>query len=214
MSEETTTTETETSTETGTTTTAEISTETSTTEETVFDKAYVEGLRKEAAEWRTKLRAQEEAQAKLTAQLAEIEKAKLSDQERLKLEWEEAKEGWKKSQAQLQESFLESAVAKNVKNFELVDVDATLRLLDANSVEYGDDGRPTNIDTVLTTTLEKFPFLKAAPKRAPDVDPGTTNPGRPKGKPVLTRELIAKMSQSEISSRRDEINAWMANGYK
>jgi hypothetical protein len=199
--------------------TTEVNESTATTAETeettpkVFDKEYVEKLRTEAADKRTKLRAAEERAAELEAKVAEFERAKLSEDERLRLELDEAKTSAKTLQDKVRESFLEAAVAKYKEN-ELADVDATIRLMDQESVEWGADNRPSNISDVLSRTLDQYPFLKAAvTKQKPAVDTGTTNPGRQKAN-SLTRESIQAMSSAEIVSREAEITAWMQNGYK
>jgi hypothetical protein len=200
--------------------TTEVNESTATTAETeettpkVFDKEYVEKLRTEAADKRTKLRAAEERAAELEAKVAEFERAKLSEDERLRLELDEAKTSAKTLQDKVRESFLEAAVAKYKEN-ELADVDATIRLMDQESVEWGADNRPSNISDVLSRTLDQYPFLKAAVtkvQKAP-VDTGTTNPGRQKAN-NLTRESIAAMSPREIIERDAEITQWMQNGYK
>lgn len=179
----------------------------------VFDADYVKGLRAEAAEWRTKLRKEEEERTALAKKVEEFEREKLSAEEKLKLEWEELRTENAALKNATQATRLEAAVAKNVKSFELADADATLKLLQGE-VEFDTDGRPTNIEDVLTATLEKYPFLKEQPVKKSVVDPGATNPGRQKGGGTLTADAIRKMSHSERVARMDEINAWMANGYK
>lgn len=185
------------------------------TESTVFDAEYVKGLRDEAASWRTKLRDTESQMSKLAETVAEFEKAKLTVEERNKLELEEAKTKAAKLAAENKAVKLESAVAKNLRTFELADVDAALRLLDQNSVEYDDSGNVTNIESVLSATLERYPFLKAASKPAEVVPPNVTasNPGKQR-KGGLTREIVQSMSHDERTQRMPEIVAWMQNGYQ
>ncbi len=193
-------------------------TEPSKGENKVFDADYVQELRNEAAKYRTERNAQTKALEDATntlksleAKVAEFEKAKLTAEERAKLEFEESVNLNKTLQAQIQETRLEAAVAKNVRRYDLADVDATIKLLDDKSVEYTDDGKPSNIDAVLEATLEKYPFLRAGKKTAPDT--GTTNPGRQKNN-ALTREVVQAMSHEERIQRMDEIQKWMQNGYK
>jgi len=57
----------------------------------VYDKAYVERLRREAADRRVKAKEEAEARKKLEAELAKIKKAEMDDVERLQAELEEAK---------------------------------------------------------------------------------------------------------------------------
>lgn len=185
----------------------------------VFDADYVKELREEAARHRTEKKAEREAREKLEAQLTslqekvqEFEREKLTESERKQLEFEEAKSEVNKLKSEIHTTRLEAAVAKNVRKFELADADATVQLLDKSSVEYDDKGYPSNIDSVLEATLEKYPFLRAAGRKTA-ADTGATNPGKSRGK-TLTRELIQNMSHSERVARMDEIQQWAANGYK
>jgi hypothetical protein len=184
-----------------------------------FDAEYVKELRDQAAKYRTERNAErterearEAALAEAQAKVKEFEKEKLTAEERAKLEFDESKTLNQTLLDKMKSVQLEASVAKNVVNYSLADVDATLKLMDTGSVQYGDDGRPSNIDAVLESTLEKYPFLKSTKKvSAPDT--GTTNPGRQKNN-SLTREAIANMSHDERVSRMDEISKWMQNGYK
>ncbi len=188
-------------------------------ENKTFDAEYVKELRDEAARYRTERNAEREnltardtKLAELEAKVKEFEKAKLTVEERAKLEFEESKTLNQTLSEKMKSIQLEASVAKNLLKFELADVDATLKLLDTASVQYGEDGRPSNIDAVLEATLEQYPFLKSTKKlSAPDT--GATNPGRQKNN-SLTREAIANMSHEERVSRMDEISKWMQNGYK
>jgi hypothetical protein len=183
-----------------------------------FSEEYVKELRNESAKYRTErndlqksLEGNLSKLSELEEKVKEFERAKLSEQERSKLEFEETKTQNQTLQDQMKAVRLEAAVAKNTVKYELADADATLQLLDKSKVEYGDDGRPSNIDAVLEATLEKYPFLKSGRKSAPDT--GATNPGRQKNN-TLTREVIASMSHEERVSRMDEISKWMQSGYK
>jgi hypothetical protein len=183
-----------------------------------FDADYVKELRNESAKYRTERNeAQKAAEAQaaklseLETRIKEFEREKLSVEERAKLEFEETKNLNQTLSEKMKSVTLEAAVAKNVVNYNLADVDATLKLMDQTAVEFGDDGRPSNINSVLEATLEKYPFLKSTKKVAPDT--GATNPGRQKNN-SLTREAIANMSHEERVSRMDEISKWMQNGYK
>lgn len=185
----------------------------------VFDAEYVKELRNEAAKYRTERndvqKSFEEFQTKLQSyeeRIKEFEKEKMTAEERQKLEFKEAVSKSQDLENLLKTTRLEAAVAKNVVKFELADVDATLKLMDDSKVQYSDDGRVTNIDDVLTATLEQYPFLKGSAKKVA-VDPGATNPGRSKNN-TLTREAIAAMSHEERQSRMDEITKWMQNGYR
>lgn len=189
------------------------------TESKTFDADYVRELREEAARHRTEKKAEREQResfekkyADMAKKVEEFERAQLSEQERQQLEYKEAKSEADKLRSTLKESFLEAAVAKHSRK--LADVDAALKLLDASTVEYDDNGRPSNIDSVLESTLERFPFLKAGSASSKAVDTGTTNPGKARKGGSLTREAVQNMSHSERVERMSEITAWAANGYR
>lgn len=195
------------------------STTTPTDDPKVFDAEYVKELRNEAAKYRTErndvqksVEAIQSQLAEYEAKIKEFEKEKLTAEERQKLEFKEAVDEATTLKDELRSTRLEAAVAKNVKKFDLADADATLKLMDHSKVQYDDNGRPSNIEDVLTATLEQYPFLKGSGKKT-EVDPGTTNPGRQKNS-ALTREAIAAMSHEERQSRMDEITKWMQNGYR
>lgn len=185
----------------------------------VFDADYVKELRNEAAKYRTERnevqKSVEEFQTRLQEyenKIKEFEKEKMTVEERQKLEFKEAVTKAQELENEIRSTRLEAAVAKNVRKFDLADADATLKLMDHSKVQYNDDGRPANIEDVLTATLEQYPFLKGSGKKVV-ADPGTTNPGRQKNS-ALTREAIAAMTHEERASRMDEITKWMQNGYK
>lgn len=185
----------------------------------VFDADYVKELRDEAAKHRTERNAEREMREKLEAdfqqlkeQVTAYEREKLSKEERAQLEFEEAKSEVSKLKNEIQSTRLEAAVAKNVKKFNLEDADATVQLLDKEQVVYDDKGYPTNIDTVLEATLERYPFLKSGTKKSA-VDTGTTNPGKTR-KSGLTKEAIQNMSHQERVDNMQEIQAWAQRGYK
>jgi len=109
----------------------------------VFDREYVEKLRKESATYRTKLRQLEEAaeQAK-----KEAERAKMDDLQKLQAELEDARKA-----AQEKDQLLRRERDARALTGRVVDVDAALRLLDDDF--RNDDG--VDVDAF----LEKYAFL-------------------------------------------------------
>lgn len=194
------------------------SSNTATTTKT-FDETYVQGLRAESADWRTKLRAKEQEAEELRTKVTEFERSQMAEADRIKAELEEARNLVKNLSSQNKATQLEAAVAKNVVKFELVDADAALRLLDKSLVEYGSDNRPTNIEDVLSKTLERYPFLKSqapapqTPAAPPIPDPGATNAGKSRGG-SLTMDKIRNMTSEERMANLKEIQEFAANGYK
>src|SRR5690606_6797098 len=84
------------------------------------------------------------------SRIKEFEKEKMSAEERQKLEFKEAVDKATALENEIRSTRLEAAVAKNVRKFDLADADATLKLMDHSKVQYNDDGRPVNIEDVLT----------------------------------------------------------------
>lgn len=121
-------------------------------EEERYDAAYVRKLRTEAAEYRRKLR-------ELEAELRRRQEQELSEVERLRIRVEEAERAKLELERRLQEVALRSAVVERASQFGIIDPDAAYRLLDLARVEFDDDGRPTNLDTLLRELVRKRPYL-------------------------------------------------------
>lgn len=178
-------------------------------------------LRKEAASYRVKLREQEQKTADALKKIAEFERSQLDEKQRLTLDAEEAKQKLGSVLELAKASFLEAAVAKQSRSLELADVDATIKLLDHSAIEYSPDGKPTNIEEVLGSTLERYPFLKtptapvveAPVVKAPKVvvDPGSTNPGRSRNSNrINSRAEISAMSREERKERAPDIQDFLS----
>lgn len=158
-----------------------------------FDDTYVAKLRQESAGYRNKLRDTE-------AQLAELKKAQMSDEERREARLTELATQNQALEGQVKAARLEAAVSAAAGKLDIVDPDAAVRLLDLTGVTYGDDGAPENIDTLLAALLEARPYL-----RRPDPQPSVPQAGSPANpaKPTpqgaaLTRDDLARMSPEQI----------------
>lgn len=101
----------------------------------VFDAGYVTALRAEAAEYRIKHKAVQEALEKANQELA-----RLSEQNRRNA----------------------IQIAIQTAQTRVVDADAAMRLLDEKRIEFAEDGRPKNIDELLRELVEARPYLAAA----------------------------------------------------
>lgn len=137
----------------------------------------VEDYRRELRE-SDKVRKREAAKAK--KRIAELEKAEKERADADKTESEKAAEradaaeqAKAKSDAELRKLRVTTAVMTAAGTKGIGDTDAAARLLDADAIEYDDDGAPTNIDTLLDELLEGKPYLKTTPaKPKGDADAG------------------------------------------
>lgn len=121
-----------------------------------FDAEYVRALRKEAAQYRTRLKALEDAQRA-------ADDAKLSDQEKLQKRLAELERAAAEASSNLQKRVVEYEVKLAASRLGIVDPDAAWRLIDASSLEFDESGKPKNLDRVLSDLLKAKPYLSAQP---------------------------------------------------
>lgn len=168
--------------------TLEVTQPTETTTEPVetFDREYVERLRKENANYRTKAKQAEEAAAKAKI---DAERQKLDEVERLKAE----KADSDKRLAEI-ETRAVNAERKAALTGRVADPTAALKLLDPD--KHLTDGE-VNVDALLAT----YPFLAPAPA-------GVNIPGARTSKTAaLTAEDIARMTPEQINERWQDVQA-------
>lgn len=163
-----------------------------------FDAAYVQSLRKEAAEYRRRMR-------ELQQKLKEREEAELSEQERLQHRLTEYEARVAELERDRQERTLKYEVMLAARAKGVQDVDAAYKLLDLTSIEFDEDGRPVNIDQALDALLQARPWLKG--QTLPPVSP--TNP--PRGR-RLTLDEIKRMSPDEINRNWDAVQEVLKGG--
>jgi hypothetical protein len=89
----------------------------------------------------------------------EHEDAKLSEQDRLQKRATELEAAVQQAQAAERTLRTRLAVERQARAMRLVDEDAAYRLLDQAAITYGDDGEPTNIDTLLKALVKAKPYL-------------------------------------------------------
>lgn len=119
----------------------------------VFDAEYVEKLRRENADHRTRA-------TKAEAELAKHKQAQETEAEKIQRERDEAA-----TRADTAEKALRSERTKNaiITAAAKVNVDPTLavRLMAAESVEYDADGNPKDVDKALGDLIKQYPQLAA-----------------------------------------------------
>lgn len=131
----------------------------------------LERARSEAAERRTALKRTNAELEAAKAKLAELEKAQLSDQERLARENEELKA----AAAQAARQVVDARILVEAAKQGFADPEDALALIDRSAVGDGQDGEA--VAKALQSVLKKKPYLKA-PSAAPSTA-GT--PGNPPG---------------------------------
>lgn len=162
-----------------------------------YDEAYVQQLRREAAENRVK---RTEAERKLK----DIEDAQLSEAEKAKKEATEAKAQLEQLQIQLRERSIRAEIGALATKLKLADVDAAFQLMNRSSVEFDDQGGPQNVETLLTSLVKDKPFLVSQT----GVTTSTTNP--PRAQTTFTKEQIEQMTPQEINANWAEVQKVLA----
>lgn len=127
-------------------------------------------------------------------------KAKLTEDERLKAERDEALS--KLRERDTRDSVVESAEKAGVKNPKL------FYNAYKDELEFDDKGKITNLKEVLESAKTESPELFTPAKRADGSADGGEGNGNPAG--GLTKEMIEKMSDAEIAANMDKIDAFFA----
>jgi hypothetical protein len=137
-----------------------------------FSREYVEGLRGEAASWRTKLRETESQVEALNAKLRKFEDSQKSELERLT----EEKARLEQEKDALEERYtrvaIDSAIKVAATTEGVIDPDAVAALIDRGEITYV-DGMVGGVDRALKRLLKDKPYLKKEAEPAPPPSPGT-----------------------------------------
>ena len=178
----------------------------------------VEDLRKSEAAHRTTAK---DAQAKLD----EFEKANLSELERAKKELAKHQESAAQATTELQRLRVERVIDREAGKLGL-DPDMAARLIDWSDLDYDDDGKPKNVEKLVTELVKKWPNLiggapaangtNGSTPRTPATGGGTTNPSSQyrQGVPItdaVYQELIKPENKTEYMARRDDILVYLTN---
>lgn len=156
-------------------------TDTSTPES--FSREYVEKLRRENADYRTKYQA---AESKLTEQ----ERAKMDAKDRAELERDEAKKSAEKLQNDLRMERIRNAVILEASDKNFHDTEDAVRLIDLTDIKVNDDGSADKRSVkaaVEALAKEKKHLVKGS-------NPGSGDGGS-RGNGVSPADVAAKTSQ-------------------
>lgn len=128
----------------------------------------------------------------------EADDAKLSEQEKLQNRVKEL-EAQATALAEEKKSLLvRTAVEREARKLNLVDEDAAYRLLDLNAIEFGDDGAPKNIETLLKALAKDKPYLVA---QGNGKSPITATPRPDDGRAASQAEIL-RLRQLEMNEAR------------
>jgi len=153
----------------------------------MFDADYVRKLREENAAHRLKLR---ETEDKLKAYDAE----RLSDAEKLQKRAEKAEADAKAHAADLLNARIRIEIERQARKLSIVDEEAAYRLLDTDTITF-EDGKPTNIEKLLTTLVQSKPWLVGDAGGA-----SASNPNRGRGAGGPSIESIKGMTAAQIAA--------------
>ncbi len=145
-------------------------------EEERFDTEYVRKLRAEAADYRKRLR---ELEGKVKAE----EEAKMTEQEKLQKRLAELVRQTTEYQQTMQARTLEYEVKLHAAQLGVVDPEAAYRLLDTREIEFGEDGKPANIEKALRALIAAKPYLAGG---GGQVSPTNPAQGKIGGQQVFT----------------------------
>lgn len=157
-----------------------------------FTEDYVKELRAEAAAHRAEKQKQKAENEALLARLKEFEDAKLTEQERLTRDFDEAKTKASSFETKLREAELRAELALAAREANIVDLKAALKLADRELIEYTSSGSISNMDVVIESLRNEYPSLFNKAASAPNT--GVTNPAKAPAAKKWTREDIAKLS--------------------
>lgn len=165
-------------------------------------------LRSEAANLRQRLKAFEDAEAKAKDE-------QLTATQRLEKQLAEAKTQHDSYTQAMQERFIKQQIALDAARLGVIDPEDAAKLLDWASLEFDDDGVPTNTSKLLAALIKDKPYLvgKAPQMRTAG---GATNPARSAtgDNTPFSWESIGALTQAEYAAmppqRKEQMQAWMS----
>lgn len=173
----------------------------------VFDRAYVEKLRRTEAGYRTRAQQEAEARLALEQELQAYRDAELSAQERLERDLDEARQRAEDAELAASEANLRTEVARHAGDVH--DMEDVLNLLDLSQIGW-DGTFPTGVQDAVEQLLASKPWLRKQ-QSTPPPNLGSTNPGGPRpGATGLTRADLKGMSSEEINRRWSEVSQILA----
>lgn len=129
---------------------------------------------------RKALKAERESRRDLEKRLKAIEEKDLPDADKARTRVTELEEENKSLAEQLVRERTSNAVTRAAASLGIVDVEvASLLLEQEDTIDYDDDGKPTNVEAALKALIAKRPFLVKANQQNADAAAGTRTSGGP-----------------------------------
>lgn len=172
----------------------------------VYDQAYVEQLRAEAAKHRTEKQAEKARVDDLAAQLKTLQDAQLTEAERQKQEFEETKVRADRNESRandLQVQYQLALAAVDPAN-EIGDVNAAIKLIDRDTLEFDSNGKISNLQDALEALKREYPSVVASKINTPAPNTGVTNPSKRGAEKQFTREDLKGMTSERIVALQAE----------
>lgn len=164
-------------------------------------KKLIDKLRGEVKQGKATAKELADAKTKLT----ELERAQMTEADRIKADAADKGEKLTAAEAQLRQERIERMVERSARKLNVVDEDAALRLLDHGKIEFDDAGAPKNIDALLSQLVKDKPYLIAAEARSGGSPalPNRSSAG------ALTMDQIKNMSPQQVADNWDAVNKVM-----
>lgn len=140
-----------------------------------------------------------ESALKQARERAEAEKTELQKAQELAAQREKQIEDLLNAQKALS---TQNEVTQTAARLGIVDPDAAYKLLDKEAIEYEENGKPKNVETLLQSLLKGKPYLAGSGTSA-------MNAGKTR---KFSREEIEKMSPAEINKNWDAIKDYLERG--
>jgi chromosome segregation ATPase len=169
-----------------------VATQNTPVEPKVFDEAYVKSVREEAARHRTEKQQAKAELEELKARLQEIEDAKMSAEDKLARDFEEARTKAGSYENIAREAMLKYELALAAREENIQDVKAAVKLADRELIEYDAAGNITNLPDVIQALKSEYSSLFSKAASAPHT--GVTNPAKAPSAKQWTREDLKNLS--------------------
>lgn len=137
----------------------------------------------------------------LRKKVKEADDAKLGEQERLQKRVSELEAETTRLAEERKTLVVRTAVEREARKLNLVDEDAAYRLLDLSAIEYGADGAPTNVETLLKELAKAKPFLVAPEGGKGGVTPIGATPRPDNGRALADAERTRAQVQTDRRAR-------------
>lgn len=136
------------------------------------------------------------------AKLDEIEKANLSEAEKLKAELEAAKAEGTERLTKAEQRLLKAEVKAQAAELGIVDAEAALALMDKSEVKIGEDDEVSGVKEALGRLLEAKPWLKKQGSIGTGTNAGNGNDGTPTLEQQLDEAVKSGNFPLQVALRR------------